>query len=119
MTGRTKNVVIRGGENIPTELVETVVERHPAVVQAVVVGVPDVRLGERAVVCVQVIRGAELALEQIVEHMSVSGVPRVHWPEALVVLSSIPQSDTGKIKRAELKRMVADMGPFTEEAEYD
>ncbi len=119
VTGRTKNVVIRGGENIPTELVETVVERHPAVVQAVVVGVPDVRLGERAVVCVQVIRGAELALEQIVEHMSVSGVPRVHWPEALVVLSSIPQSDTGKIKRAELKRMVADMGPFTEEAEYD
>ena len=116
VTGRSKNVVIRGGENIPAELVEAVVADHPAVVEAAVVGAPDFRLGERAVACVTVRPGSHVSLEQLTEHMAISGVSRVHWPESLIVLGSIPVSDTGKILRAELKRIVTAIDPFTEEA---
>jgi cyclohexanecarboxylate-CoA ligase len=48
ITGRSKDVIIRGGENIPVVEVETLLYKHPAVLQAAVVGFPDARLGERA-----------------------------------------------------------------------
>ncbi len=52
ITGRTKDIVIRGGENVPVIEIEQLMYRHPAVQEVAIVGVPDERLGERACACV-------------------------------------------------------------------
>ncbi|MGC5204397.1 AMP-binding enzyme, partial [Klebsiella pneumoniae] len=60
ITGRNKDIVIRGGENVPVIEIEQLMYRHPAVQEVAIVGVPDERLGERACACVVLREGASL-----------------------------------------------------------
>ena len=60
ISGRTKDVIIRGGENIPVAYVENVLYEHPQIQEVAVVGLPDPRLQERACACVVPVAGAEL-----------------------------------------------------------
>ena len=70
MTTRAKDIIVRGGENIPVAEVENLVIAHPAVLEAAVVAVPDERLGERACACVVLDEGASLSLEELREWLS-------------------------------------------------
>src|SRR3954471_1387075 len=66
ITGRTKDVIIRGGENVPVAYVENVLYEHPAITGVALVGIPDPRLQERACAVVTLAQGAEpFALEQM------------------------------------------------------
>ena len=112
ITGRAKNVVIRGGENIPAEAIESVLSGHPSVTEAVMIGAPDRRLGERPVVCVRGTSEAALSVTDVGEYLKKAGLPVIHWPEAVIMVDTIPRSDTGKIERAKLRQFVVDQHIF-------
>ena len=101
IVGRVKDVIIRGGENIAAAEVESVLEAHPAVRQAVAVGRPDDRLGERVVVFV--VTSARFDLTECREWFAARGVTKFKWPEAVVPLDALPTMAAGKPDRAALK----------------
>jgi cyclohexanecarboxylate-CoA ligase len=106
ITGRTKDVIIRGGENIPVAYVENVLYEHPAVAAVAVVGVPDPRLQERACACVVLDPGAELTFDQLQEFLATKGVAKQYWPESLRVLPELPRTASGKIQKFKLRDLV-------------
>jgi cyclohexanecarboxylate-CoA ligase len=105
IVGRLKDVIIRGGENIAAAEVEHVLERHPAVRQAVAVGYPDDRLGER--VCAFVVASNEFDLDECRRWFERAGVARYKTPERVVRLDELPVLAAGKPDRATLSRRAA------------
>jgi cyclohexanecarboxylate-CoA ligase len=101
VVGRIKDVIIRGGENVSAAEVESVLEAHPAVRQAVAVGRPDDRLGERVVAFV--VTAAPFDLAACREWFSARGVTRFKWPEQVVALDALPAMAAGKPDRAALR----------------
>jgi acyl-CoA synthetase (AMP-forming)/AMP-acid ligase II len=107
ITGRTKDVIIRGGENIPVAYVENVLYEHPSVAAVAVIGVPDPRLQEKACACVVLEPGAELTFDQLKEFLATKGVAKQYWPESLQVLPELPRTASGKIQKFRLRDLVA------------
>jgi non-ribosomal peptide synthetase component E (peptide arylation enzyme) len=109
VVGRLKDVIIRGGENIAASEVEGVLEAHPAVRQAAVVGAPDQRLGER--VCAFVEADTGFDLDACRAWFAERGVTRFKWPEQVVVVDELPLLPAGKPDRAALRARVARSNP--------
>lgn len=108
ISGRTKDVIIRGGENIPVSYVENVLYEHPDVEAVAVVGVPDPRLQERACACLVLKSGApELTFAGLQDFLSTKGVAKQYWPEKLVILDDFPKTPSGKIQKFALRSKVA------------
>jgi cyclohexanecarboxylate-CoA ligase len=105
VVGRIKDIIIRGGENIAAAEVEAALEAHPAVVQAVAVGFPDERLGER--VCAFVVTRGAFDLEECRSWFERSGVARYKTPERIVHLDELPVLSAGKPDRAALRARAA------------
>lgn len=106
ITGRSKDVIIRGGENIPVLEVETLLYKHPAVLQAAVVGYPDERLGERACAFVVTRPGQQLNLEEMVAYFKAQQLTTQYIPERLEVLSAMPSTPSGKIQKFRLREQL-------------
>ncbi|MGQ4598914.1 AMP-binding protein [Nocardia sp. R6R-6] len=107
LRGRTKDIIIRGGENIPVTEIETLLFDHPAVVNAAVVAVPDARLGERACAVVTLESGARLELGELCEFLATAGLSKHYLPERLVVLDELPMTQSGKIQKFKLRELLA------------
>ena len=107
ITGRVKDIVIRGGENIPSTEVENALYSHPGIAEVAVVPVPDERLGERACAVVVLESGYALTLDDLREHLDRVGVPRTYWPERLEFRSQLPRTFSGKVQKFRLKEEVA------------
>lgn len=105
IVGRIKDVIIRAGENIAAAEIEGILESHPAVRQAVVVGEPDARLGER--VCAFVVASAPFGLDECGRWFAERGVARFKTPERVVLLDELPLLAAGKPDRAALRARVA------------
>lgn len=103
ITGRIKDIIIRGGENIAVGEVEGVLEAHPAVRQAVAVGVPHERLGEQVVAYVLLVEGEAFDLEECRQWFATQGVARFKTPEHVVAIDEIPVLAAGKPDRAALR----------------
>lgn len=103
--GRTKDVVIRGGENVPVVEIENLLARHPAVQANAIVGYPDERLGERACAFVVLRPGAQLTLADIQRYMEDAKVAKQYWPERLQVIGQMPLTPTGKVQKFRLREM--------------
>lgn len=103
ISGRTKDVLIRGGENIPVVEIEGVLCKHPAVSAVSIVGYPDVRLGERACAFVVVRQGQTFDLETLQAHLAACKVAKQYWPERVEILAQLPVTPTGKIQKFKLK----------------
>jgi fatty-acyl-CoA synthase len=104
ITGRLKEIIISGGENVSPEEVEAVLARHPAVAEVAVFGMPHPRWGEQvtaAVVARRPVTHGELA-EFARPHLAGFKLPR-----GLVVVEEIPKTSAGKIKRRELRERFA------------
>jgi cyclohexanecarboxylate-CoA ligase len=101
VVGRLKDVIIRGGENIAASEVESVLEAHPAVRQAVVVGRADLRLGER--VCAFVEADPRFDLAACRAWFAERGITRFKWPEQVEVVDELPLLPAGKPDRAALR----------------
>lgn len=106
LVGRKKDIVIRGGENISTAEVEAVLEAHPGVRQAVAVGIPDDRLGER--VCAFVVGDPAFDLEACREWFAARGVARYKTPERVIRIDAVPVLASGKPDRASLRDRASD-----------
>jgi cyclohexanecarboxylate-CoA ligase len=106
IVGRLKDVIIRGGENIAVSEVEAVLEAHPAVRQAAVVGYPDPSLGERVCAFVEADRAFDLAACRA--WFEARGVTRFAWPERVEVVDRLPLLPAGKPDRAALRARLRD-----------
>ncbi len=104
ITGRLKDVVIRGGENISVAAVEAVLEAHPDVRHAVVVGEPDQRLGERVVAVVEA--APSFDLDECRRWFAERGATHFTWPERVVHVEALPTLPAGKPDRAAVRRLV-------------
>lgn len=103
--GRTKDVLIRGGENVPVVEIEGLLSKHPTVMMASIVGYPDERLGERACAFV-VLRAAQtLTIESLRTYMDESKVAKQYWPEKLIVVDAMPSTPSGKVQKFKLKEI--------------
>jgi acyl-CoA synthetase (AMP-forming)/AMP-acid ligase II len=105
IVGRMKDVIIRAGENIAAAEVEEILEAHPDVRQAAVVGEPDARLGER--VCAFVVASAPFDLAECRVWFEKQGVAVFKTPERVVQLDELPLLAAGKADRAALMRLAA------------
>jgi cyclohexanecarboxylate-CoA ligase len=105
IVGRIKDVIIRGGENIPTMEIESVLEAHPDIREAVVVGEPDQRMGER--VCAFVVLDGPFTLDDCREWFERHEVTRFKWPERVEPIDELPLLASGKPDKAALRRRLA------------
>ncbi len=104
VTGRLKDVIIRGGENISVKEIEDLLAEHPAVADVAVVGMPDPVLGERACAFVVPRRGAEaLTFAEMVSFLEAREIARQKIPEKLVVRSRLPKTASGKVLKTALR----------------
>ena len=106
ITGRLKDIIIRGGENIAIGEVEAVLEAHPSVRHAVALGVPHERLGEQVVAFVDVLPGTTFALDECRSWFERQGVAKFKTPEQIVVVDEIPMMAAGKADRQALRAML-------------
>ena len=106
ITGRSKDVIIRGGENIPVVEIESLLYRHPAIALAAIVAYPDERLGERACAVVVPKPGQSIDLPGIVEFLKAQKVALQYIPERLVVRDDLPSTPSGKIQKFRLREMM-------------
>jgi cyclohexanecarboxylate-CoA ligase len=111
INGRTKDVLIRGGENVPVFEIESLLVAHPALAAAAVVGYPDRRLGERACAFVVLKPGASFDLAALQAHMAQSQVAKQYWPERVRVVEELPRTPTGKIQKFRLREIAASETP--------
>jgi cyclohexanecarboxylate-CoA ligase len=103
IVGRIKDLIIRGGENIAAAEVEAVLERHPAVSQAVAVGYPDRLMGER--VCAFVVATTDFDLDTCRAWFAAQGVTPFKTPERIELVDALPLLATGKPDRAALRAL--------------
>ena len=107
IVGRTKDVIIRGGENIPVAEVENLIYRHPAVAECAVVAMPDDRLSERACAFVRPKADAQLDLRELIRFLAAEGMAKPYWPERLELLTEMPRTPSGKIQKFKLREFAA------------
>ncbi len=102
VTGRSKDLIIRGGVNIAPLEIDAVLLKHPLIADAAAVGVPDKIYGEE-VVCYVVPRpGAGLTEAAVTAHCQ-AGLPAPKVPKQVFIVSDLPKSDRGKVLRDKLK----------------
>ncbi|MCY1344222.1 Medium-chain fatty-acid--CoA ligase [compost metagenome] len=110
ITGRTKDVVIRGGENIPVVEIENLLYKHPAISAVALVGCPDERLGERLCAYVTLHDGhSNLSLEQVVAFLLEQRLTKNYLPEYLEVLDALPRTPSGKIQKFKLREQAQEI----------
>ncbi|HHH6233140.1 TPA: medium-chain fatty-acid--CoA ligase [Escherichia coli] len=105
ITGRKKDIIVRGGENISSREVEDILLQHPKIHDACVVAMPDERLGERS--CAYVALKAphhSLSLEEVVAFFSRKRVAKYKYPEHIVVIEKLPRTASGKIQKFLLRK---------------
>lgn len=109
VTGRLKDIVIRGGMNISAREIEEHLLSHPAIENAAVVGMPDERLGEKVCAYVVLKPGADpLSVEQTAEFLRSHGVATQKLPERIEITEGFPMTATGKIQKHLLRADVAE-----------
>ena len=109
ISGRSKDVIIRGGENIPVFEIEALLYKHPAVAQVAVVAAPDERLGERACAVVVPKPDQSLSLDEIVDFLKAQKVALQYIPERLLVREAMPATPSGKIQKFRLRELVREL----------
>ena len=109
ITGRNKDVIIRGGENIPVVEIESLLYKHPAVALAAVVSYPDERLGERACAVVVPKAGQSIDLAEVQRFMKEHKVAIQYVPERVIVQEAMPATPSGKIQKFKLREAIREL----------
>ena len=107
LTGRKKDVIIRGGRNIHPARIEAFALRHASIEKAAAFPVPDARLGERVCLAVVTRAGSDADPAAILEHLHATGLPKYEMPEFILPLPELPLTASGKLLKRELVRRVA------------
>ncbi|MBB5163077.1 AMP-binding protein [Mycobacterium sp. AZCC_0083] len=108
VTGRTKDIVIRGGMNISVREIEDNLADHPDLVASSCVGMPDERLGERVCCYVVTTPGHTTpTVEDLRNFLLTRGMPVQKTPECVVAVDALPMTATGKVLKQELRNDIA------------
>jgi cyclohexanecarboxylate-CoA ligase len=108
ITGRARDVIIRGGENIPVVEVEDLLYTHPAIIDAAIVAMQDERLGERACAFVTLKPGRKLDLDELAAFLTEKEMTRTYLPERLEIIAEMPRTASGKIQKFILREAAKD-----------
>jgi acyl-CoA synthetase (AMP-forming)/AMP-acid ligase II len=109
ITGRKKDVILRGGMNISPREVEEAIFTHPAVANVAVVAMPDDRMGERACAFAVLRTGRQLGLDELVRFLAEERRLSVYkLPERLEIVDELPLNPAGKVKKFVLRQTIAE-----------
>jgi acyl-coenzyme A synthetase/AMP-(fatty) acid ligase len=104
LTGRIKDIIIRGGENISALEVEEHLQSHPNVRESAAVGFPHRTYGEKVCAFVTLVDDTSITLDEIHRHFIALGVAKQKIPEKLVILADFPRTPSGKIQKFQLRK---------------
>ena len=107
ITGRIKDLIIRGGENVTPGQVEDILSSHPGVAEVAVIGMPDKALGEKVCAYLRLAPGASPDVEGIKAFMAEKGASSLLIPERFEFVDSFPMTQAGKIDKKVLKKDIA------------
>lgn len=111
ITDRKGDVIIRGGENVSAVEVEEVLLAMAQVAEAVVVAVPDARLGERTAAVLRMKPGLTMpTLDEVRAHFESTGVARQKWPEELHETEDFPRTASGKVQKFRVRQALRETG---------
>jgi acyl-CoA synthetase (AMP-forming)/AMP-acid ligase II len=102
VTGRTKDLIIRGGVNIAPQEIDEILLRHPGILDAAAVGVPDKIYGED-VVCYVVAKENDLTAASVEQHCA-KFLPPAKMPKQVLIVTALPKSERGKVLRDQLRK---------------
>jgi len=105
ITGRAKDLIIRGGHNIDPAEIEEAMLAHPAVAFAGAIGQPDAHAGELPCVYVELIKGATVTEEELMAHARAHVKERAAHPKHLEILEELPKTAVGKIFKPDLRKL--------------
>jgi cyclohexanecarboxylate-CoA ligase len=110
ISGRVKDVLIRGGENVPVVEIENLLYKHPAVAAVAVVGYPDARLGERGCAFIVPKPGNTIDLAAMQAYLAECKMAKQFWPERVELVADLPRTASGKIQKFKLKEVAEAFG---------
>ncbi|SDM82439.1 fatty-acyl-CoA synthase [Fictibacillus solisalsi] len=102
ITGRLKDMIIRGGENIYPREVEEFLYSHPSILDVQVIGIPDKKYGEKVAACVQLKEGQQLTKEELVDYCH-GKISKFKIPEHIFIMKDYPMTASGKIQKYKLR----------------
>ncbi len=108
ITGRLKDLIIKGGENISPNELEEVIHRHPAVADVAVIGVPDSRYGENIWALVVPAHGRTVTEDEVKAHVG-QHLTKFKIPARVVFRDDLPKTHSGKVRKTDLRREAAEM----------
>lgn len=108
ITGRKKEIIIRGGENIGSVQVEEWIAGHPNVEGVAAVGMPDPILGERICAYVKVKEGTSLQLDDLIAFLKKKGASVYVLPERLEITDELPLTNIGKVDKKALRKDISE-----------
>ncbi len=109
ITGRKKDIIIRGGENISAREVEDLISSHPKVEQVSVVGMPDPILGERVCAFIKLKKGETLAFEELIAYLKAKKTSVLYLPERIEFIDEIPLTNVGKVDKKRLREEIKEI----------
>ncbi|GHF57339.1 acyl-CoA synthetase [Seohaeicola zhoushanensis] len=104
ITGRAKDLIIRGGHNIDPAEIEEALLSHPAVAFAGAIGQPDARVGEMPCAYVELVAGAKVTEEELIEHCKVHVHERAAQPKHMTIMTELPKTAVGKVFKPDLRK---------------
>ncbi len=104
ITGRAKDLIIRGGHNIDPALIEDALLQHPAVAVAGAIGQPDARAGELPAAYVELVAGSSADVEELITHARARIAEPAAVPKHLEILAELPKTAVGKVFKPDLRR---------------
>ena len=105
ITGRLKELIIKGGENIAPREIDECFYNHPAIQDAAAVGIPDKHYGEEIMVCYTTRPGCSVSEAELREHC-LRHLGKYKTPKVIVQLEELPKGPSGKLQRLKLKEIV-------------
>jgi len=106
ITGRKKDIIIRGGENISALEVEELISKYPKVEQVSAVGMPDPILGERVCAFIKPKRGETISFEEIISFLKERKTSVLYLPERIEIIEEMPLTNVGKIDKKQLREVI-------------
>ena len=101
ITGRLKELIIKGGENIAPREIDEAVLKHPAVLDAAAVGIPDVNYGQEIMVCI-VLKPGLTCSEEEMRHFCIKELGKFRTPKSILFMEDLPRGPSGKVQRLKL-----------------
>jgi len=105
ITGRAKDLIIRGGHNIDPALIEEALAGHPEVTFVGAVGQPDVHAGEVPCAYVELVAGAEASAEELLQYAADTIPEKAAVPKHMEIVTELPKTAVGKVFKPELRKM--------------